>query len=105
MAKLAAGLWFVMQVTGFEPMWKDSTRFETLHLNHLATLRDKQMHVHFNCSQHNYLGRKDQRNRNGFKPCFNEKDPSHLIFVTVVIVQSYWVSEVMKSDSTIILLV
>ena len=36
-AELAAGLWFVVSVTGFGPTKVDPTRFETLRLSHLAT--------------------------------------------------------------------
>ena len=35
--ELAPDLWFVVSATGFEPTQVDPTRFETLHLNHLAT--------------------------------------------------------------------
>ena len=37
-AELTVGLWLVVPTTGFEPTRGDLTRFETLRLNHSATL-------------------------------------------------------------------
>ena len=36
-AELAVGLWLVVPTTGLEPTRVDSTKFETLRLNHSAT--------------------------------------------------------------------